>query len=567
MSAAPSVVEQRDRLRVENRLLVLEKDELIVRNDQLVARNSSLVTRNSALDHQVHALDHQVQELDKKIELYEEELAWYRNRRYGRSSEQLSAAEQQQIRLFNEIERSADHALPVDPLLDAPPAESAAAPTPSRARRPRRQPLPPSLPRVERVVDLPEADQQCACGHRMVRIGEETAEKLDVIPPQVRVLRTVRPKYACHHCEGSGDEQRAAVRVAPAPAALIRKGVASEGLLAFIATAKFCDALPLYRQEQQFARLGVAVSRRTMADWMLAVAGACRPLLAALDDQLRSGPVLQIDETTVQVLNEPGRANATRSYVWVACGGPPAAPVVIYRYEPSRAARVAADIIGDYQGYVQTDGYEGYLRPCSQPGIRHVGCWAHVRRAFKEAAEALSKVSSRSGAALQALGYIAKLYRIETQLARYRTEDPERFVAERRARVEPVLVQMHEWLRHKQEQVLPSSALGKAVGFALGQWPKLIGYVEHAQLTPDNNACEQAIRPFVVGRKNWLFAGSPRGAAASATLYSLIETAKANRREPYWYLRELFEQLPHARTRADFLALLPTARPPPPPAT
>lgn len=562
MPAAPSVVEQRDRLRVENRRLALEKDELVVRNDQLVTRNSALVTMNDDLVTRTSALDHQVQELDKKIALYEEEITWHRSRRFGRSSEQLSAAEQQQIRLFNEIERNADCDLPVDLVRDAPPAEPTAAPAPS-ARRPRRQPLPQALPRIERVVDLPEPDKQCACGHRMVRIGEETAEKLDVIPPQVRVLRTVRPKYACHHCEGSGDEERPAVRVAPAPAALIRKGVASEGLLAFIATAKFCDALPLYRQEQQFARLGVAVSRRTMADWMLAAAGACRPLLAALDDQLRSGPILQIDETTVQVLNEPGRANPTRSYVWVARGGPPAAPVVMYRYEPSRAARVAAAIIGDYQGYVQTDGYDGYVRLCSQPGIRHVGCWAHVRRAFKEAAEALGKVSSRAGAALAALGYIAKLYRVETQLAPYRTEDPERFMAERRARVEPVLGRLHEWLRDKREQVLPSSALGKAVGFALGQWPKLIGYVEHAQLTPDNNACEQAIRPFVLGRKNWLFAGSPRGAAASAALYSLIETAKANRREPYWYLRESFEQLPHARTRADLLALLPTARPPP----
>lgn len=147
----------------------------------------------------------------------------------------------------------------------------------------------------------------------------------------------MRPKYACHHCEGSGAEQRAAVRVAPAAAALIRKGVASEGLLAFIATAKFCDALPLYRQEQQFARLGVAVSRRTMADWMLAAAGACRPLLAALGDQLRGGPVLQIDETAVQVLDEPGRANTTRSYVWVARGEPPTAPVVVVCTGMSRA--------------------------------------------------------------------------------------------------------------------------------------------------------------------------------------------------------------------------------------
>ncbi len=249
----------------------------------------------------------------------------------------------------------------------------------------------------------------------------------------------------------------------------------------------------------------------------------------------------------------------------MARGGPPSEPVLVYRYEPSRGAQVAAAIIGDYQGYVQTDGYEAYDRPCSQPGIRHVGCWAHVRRPFKEAADALGKVSSRAGAALQALSFIAKLYRAESELSEYRAADPERFVAERRAQVEPPLEQLHAWLHKKHGQVLPGSALGKAVAFALSQWPKLIRYLEHAQLTPDTNACEQAIRPFVVGRKNWLFSGSPRGAAASATLYSLIETAKANGCEPYWYLRELFEKLPHARTQADYLSLLPTARPAPPP--
>ena len=183
-------------------------------------------------------------------------------------------------------------------------------------------------------------------------------------------------------------------------------------MLAFIATAKFCDALPLYRQERQFARMGVELSRRTMSDWMIAAAGACEPLLELLREQLRSGPKLQIDETTVQVLKEPDRDNTTTSYVWVARGGPPETPVLLYRYEPSRGGWVATDIIGDYQGYVQTDGYGMYERPCSRPGIVHVGCWAQV---------------------------------------------------------EPVLDQMHGWLRQKQNQVLPGLALGKAIAFALGQ--------------------------------------------------------------------------------------------------
>ena len=496
------------------------------------------------------------------MDLYEEQVEWFKTKLYGRGTEQLTAAERLQIRLFDEIEHSADSEPPPH---DEPPPDQAAAESRAGTRtRPRRRPLPQALPRVEQVIDLPEHDKQCACGHALVRIGEDTSEKLDVIPPQVRVIRTVRPKYACHHCEGSGDEAHPAVRIAPPPPALIPKGLASEGLLAFIATAKFCDALPLYRQERQFARLGVELSRRTMSDWMIAAAGACQALMEALLDKLRCGPILAIDETTVQVLKEHERANTDLSYVWVARGGPPDEPVVVYRYEPSRAARVAFEIIGDYQGYVQTDGYDGYARPCAQPGIVHVGCWAHVRRAFKEAADALSKASSRAGAALQALGFIAKLYRAESQLSKHRAEDPERFVAARRAQVQPVLDKFHGWLQEKRDQVLPGSALGKAVAFALSEWPKLIRYLEHPHLRPDNNACEQAIRPFVVGRKNWLFSGSPRGAEASAILYSLIETARANRREPYWYLRELFEKLPHARTRADYLALLPTPRPPPP---
>ena len=558
MSSALSVAEQRDELHEENRRLILEKDELTVKTAELTVHNGQLVTRNDELDAKLA-------ELNKKLDLYEEQVAWFKNKLYGRGSEQLTAAELQQIRLFDEIEHAADNDPPEDQAPDEPPPDQAGAEVLERTpSRPRRRPLPQALPRVEQVIDLPEQDKQCECGQQLVRIGEDCSEKLDVIPPPVRVIRTVRPKYACHHCEGSGDEGHPAVRIAPPPAALIPKGLASEGLLAFIAAAKFCDALPLYRQERQFARLGVELSRRTMSDWMIAAAGACQALMEALLDKLRCGPTLQIDETTVQVLKEQGRANTDISYVWVARGGPLGEPVVVYRYEPSRAARVAFQIIGDYQGYVQTDGYDGYTRPCAQPGIVHVGCWAHVRRAFKEAADALGKVSSRSGAALQALGFIAKLYRAESELSKYRDEDPERFVAARRARVQPVLDTFHGWLQDKRDQVLPGSALGKAVAFALGEWPKLIRYLEHPQLTPDNNACEQAIRPFVVGRKNWLFSGSPRGAKASATLYSLIETAKANRREPYWYLRELFEKLPHARTRADYLTLLPTARPPPP---
>ena len=204
-----------------------------------------------------------------------------------------------------------------------------------------------------------------------------------------------------------------------------------------------------------------------------------------------------------------------------------------YHYAPSRSGRVAAELLGDYQGFVQTDGYEGYDGPCAQPAIVHVGCMAHARRGFVEAARAFRKSSDRAGSAQQALALFAKLYRVESLLSEQRQADRDGCVEARRERVETVLDKLNAWLRTKHGQVLPSSALGKAVRYTLEQWPKLIRYLECAQLTPDTNACEQAIRPFVVGRKNWLFSGSPRGAAASAAIYSIIETANANDREPY----------------------------------
>jgi transposase len=254
----------------------------------------------------------------------------------------------------------------------------------------------------------------------------------------------------------------------------------------------------------------------------------------------------------VQVMEEPGRANTTLSYMWVARGGEPQAPVILYHYAPSRSAEVAKEILGNYQGYLQTDGYEAYDRACeTAENIVHVGCWAHVRRKFFEA----QKSSKKAGSAEMALSMIGKLYGAESE--RDMHKDLQEFAAARRRLVNPILVDFRTWLERRASQVPPETLLGKAVGYALSQWPKLIRYLDHPALTPDTNACENTIRPFVIGRKNWLFSGSPRGAAASATLYSLIETAKANGQEPYWYLRKLFEGLPAARSDAEVLSLVP----------
>ena len=327
------------------------------------------------------------------------------------------------------------------------------------------------------------------------------------------------------------------------------------GLLAHILVAKFADALPFYRQTGQFVRLGADISRATMAGWTIRVAKACEPLLGFMLEHIRTGPVINMDETSVQVLKEPGRANTTTSFMWLARGGPPGKPAVIFQYHPSRAGSIAREILGDYQGYVQTDGYLGYESLGDREGVVHLGCMAHVRRKFMEVEKAAGKEAT-GGTAHAVMDIIAKLYRIEKK-AREQKLEPDQVKELRTMEARPLMNKLKALLDAREETTPPKSLLGKAIGYALNQWTRLLVYLEDGSLQPDNNLAENAIRPFAVGRKNWLFSGHPRGAAASAALYSLIETAKANGLEPYRYLRHLFEQLPAATTDTERKTLLP----------
>ena len=448
----------------------------------------------------------------------EEELRLLRHKIFGRRSERFSVEELRQSSLFDEAEFTEQESAP------QPTIEVAAH---RRAKRGRR-PLPASLPREEILHDIPEEQKVCSCGQRLVRIGEETSEQLEIIPQQIKVIRHVRPKYACSNCEGLHSEQ--AVKIALVPAQIIPKSIVTPGLLAYILVSKFCDAIPFYRQEKLFRRIGVELSRVDFCHWAVQVARQCDPLIEIFLDEIRAGPVVQMDETRLQVMKELGRANTAQSFMWVLRGGPPESPMVVYRYHPTRSARVPLQYLSEYHGYLQTDGYEGYADVGRLEGIVHVGCWVHARRKFDEAA----KPSKTPGSAEEALGRIAKLYRIEGQL-RAQGLESEEFLRRRKEQVLPVLTDFKKWLDTKAKQVPPSTLLGKAVGYALSEWQKLVRYLDSPHLGPDTNPVENAIRPFVLGRKNWLFSGSPRGAHASATLYSLIETAKANGIEPYRY--------------------------------
>jgi transposase len=531
-------------------LAVADRDQLDpqVRTyiDALETEIAVLSQRNETLSEQNGTLNEQNEALSDEILTLEEKLRLALFKRFGRSSEKSSDASGQGD-LFTEADDTAE-TTPVETDNDTIVVAS------HTKKKPGRKPIDPKHPRFERVIDIPDEDKQCACGHEMVRIGEEITDRVQIIPEQIWVDHIVRPKYACHHCEGSGDESKPAVRIAPVEPTVVPKGIATASLIAFILVGKFIDHLPFYRQEKRFERIGVNISRQDMSNWTVRSARLIQPLIDRFRTLIRGGPVVNIDDTRVQVMNEPGRPDTTTSFMWLARGGPLNAPVVLYHYSQSRSADYPRELLSGAELYMQGDAYSVHeLLAREEPGIIRVGCFAHARRKFHEAAQG----SKKAGAAHEGMKYIAQLYQIEKALRLEELGDDE-FQEERRILAMPILEKFHLWLEKKQRTVVPSSLLGKAVNYTLDEWSALIRYLDHSVLTPDNNAAENAIRPFVLGRKNWLFSGSPTGAAASCAMYSLIETAKQNGLNPFSYLYYVLYRAPRITDDAEWDQLLPT---------
>lgn len=483
---------------------------------------------------------------EAEVRLLQEQVRHLYDKLFGRKSEKSRYGDKSpQLWLFDMPEPDPDAR-----------AEEAVEVERHTRHRGKRKPLPDNLPRVDIVHDIDEQDKVCHCGSALSRIGEDVSEKLDIIPAVIQVVRHIRPKYSCKQCENAA-ENGPTVKMAPVPVQLLPKAIASGGLMAHILTAKFVDSLPFYRQEQQFSRLGADICRATMCRWAMNVANACIPLTNLLRQEILSGPLINVDETTVQVLKEPGRSAHSESYMWIFRGGLPEKPLLYFHYHQTRARVVAEEFLDAYQGVVQTDGYVAYDSLDTKQGVTHLGCWAHARRKFMDAQKARPKKGPKVGSPDVALKYIKDLYRIE-QKANKLELTPEELLSLRQMEAKPILEEMHAWLVKKSEQITPKSLLGKAVQYTLNQWGRLSAYINVPFATPDNNLAENAIRPFCVGRKNWLFAGTPAGAEASATLYSLVESAKANSLEPYKYLRYLFEYLPLAVTVEDYKKLLPS---------
>ena len=468
-----------------------------------------------------------------------EQVRLLKHHRFGARSEKSSP---DQLALFDEAELLD---LENKDLVDEP--DDIEVPSHTR-KRGHRTSLPDDLPRVRVEHDIADEDKACDCGCEKKRIGDETSEQLEIIPQQVRVIQNVRFKYACPSCEEG-------VQIANLPPSPIPKSNVAPGLLAYIIISKFLDALPLYRQEKIFERIGVSISRTSMARWVIQSGVLIQVLLNMMQDHALSEDILAIDETTIQVLKEPDKPPESKSQMWVRRGGPPDRPVVLFNYSSSRNQAVADELLDGFEGYLQSDGYQVYGNfAAANENVTSVGCWAHARRKFEQAVKAQGGGKPKAGMAMQGLSYIRNLYRIEDGI---KNNTPEERYAIRQTEAKPVLEKIRTWLDKSISKSPTSSSVGKALNYLNNQWSTLTHYIDDGRLQIDNNRTENAIRPFVVGRKNWLFADTPKGAHASAALYSIIETAKANGLEPYRYLRCIFKELPKAVSVEQFEALLP----------
>jgi len=481
-------------------------------------------------------------EMSQKYAYLEEKFRLAQHKQFGKSTEGYPG----QGELFNEVEQLADEP-------ETEPADVEKESITYERKKPTRKPLPKDLPRDIIIHDLDDEDKNCDdCGHELHRMGEDKSEQLEFIPAQIKVIEHVRPKYSCRYCEQHAT--KVTIKQAPVPASPIPKSFATASLLSQIITSKYQYGLPLYRQENLFKEYGIPLSRQTMSSWLLKCADLLKPLYDKLHQILLLQRVIQADETTLKVIE----SDKAKCYMWLYCTGTDSPKsnhtdipnIVLYDFHESRAAQCAINFLQGHSGYLQVDGYQGY----ASTDATLAGCWAHARRKFKEADIAQSKGKPKAGKATWAMNHIRKLYRIEAAI---KDKSPSEKQAYRIEHATPLLEEYKAWLDKSILQVPPKSALGKALAYSLNQWPKLIRYLEDGQLNIDNNRAERAVKPFVIGRKNWLFSNTTSGAHASSVLYSIVETAKANNLVPFDYLHHVLKVLSEHSGDDSLMKLLP----------
>lgn len=464
-----------------------------------------------------------------------EQLAKAKQELYGTSSEQ--------------IER-------INPASEVPAAAEESPEPPGKKlrliRNAGRKPLAAHLPRVDELRQLTSQEKKCTvCQRDMTFVGNDFTELLEIIPAKSYVRRYVTEKYICRCGCGTSTQSRAPKSLIPG------SSYGSASVIAEVLTNKYQFALPLYRQTQVFARTGVSINRTTLANLVIQMSDKFLPLWDLFREHLLMQGVIHADETTMQVLKEPGRAPQTKSYMWQYCSGEMAThPLVLFDYQQTRAGENALNFLtrsdgSIFSGYLQVDGYAGYN---ALTGVTRMGCMAHIRRKFVEAQRAVPESARNSSKANEALTLIQELYVIEATIKGL--SNRQRLNA-RKTQSLPILNEFKRWLDDGSKSALPQSLMGKAIHYALGQWDYIANYLDSAELSIDNNIAERSIKAFVIGRKNWLFAKTVAGAKANAVMSSIVRTAVMNELDPYQYLMSILQKLPHASNRKDYEEMLP----------
>lgn len=483
--------------------------------ERLKAQNTDLIAQNA--------------ELEQKLTWLMEQMRIAKRQEYGASSEHCDYG---QMNLFNEAEALADENA-AEPALE----ENVKGYTRKQRER-TMDTLPDNLP-VETVEHtLPPEDQNCPkCGNALHVMGQDIREEIKIVPAKVVLVRHIRYTYACRDC-AKNDVQVPIIK-APITNPVIKGSFASPEAVAHIAAQKYVMGIPLYRQEQEWKRAGVTLSRQTMSNWLVKTSTDwLEPVWKALRQLLLERGILHADESFLQVLRENGKAATSDSRMWLyRTSGDAEMAIVLFEYQPDRTAKRAETFLEGFKGYLHTDGYGGYHG--LPEDIVVVGCWAHARRYFEKALKILPKQKQAGSGALHGVQVCDTLFSIERTLKNLAPE--ERF-KKRNKQAKPILDDFYDWL---SQQEVGKSAFGKAVKYALGQWKYLERYLLDGRLEISNNRAENSIRPFTVGRKNWLFANTPKGAKSSAILYSIVETAKENGLDPYRYLVYLYKTAPN----------------------
>jgi len=502
--------------------------------------NAAVSTENIA------GLQARIIELEALVKYYEELFRLSKHRQFDASSEK---SEYDQLSLFNEAEVTAETTIPEPEIEEVKSYHRKKAKT-SVDR------LPPDLPVEVITHTLPEDKRICPeCNGPLHVMGHETRDELKVIPAKVVILRHVRDIFACYDCEGNNDH--VPIIKADMPEPVIKGSFASPESVAYIASQKFVMGIPLYRQEQEWERQGILLSRQTMSNWLCkATESWIKPIYDRMRELLIASEVLHADETTVQVLQEPNKKAQSKSYMWLyRTSGDVEHAVVLYEYKPSRSGEHPATFLRDYKGYLHTDGYDGYHSKLPS-GITVVGCWAHCRRKFDEALKILPEKERIGSGALHGKNLCDQLFALERKFAGLPPDD--HFKARFEARSEESKKIMDEFFTWCENAgALPKSALGKAVQYALDQRKWLNNVLLDGRLELSNNRAERSIKPFVIGRKNWIFNKTPKGADVSAMLYSVVETAKENGLNPYDYLTQVFRDAPNLPSGTSVDGLLP----------